>query len=179
MSRSLLSIDPGIRVCGASHFQDGELRVSALVRSRCKEGNGAAEAAEMAHSIATWFVEHVGETRGLDELAVEWPRMYGGRALRGDANDLIALSGVDTGLAIIFSKARIVSYAPPEWNTLKRNDKVELDPLVNRIKGRLTEAELGRINLPAKSLEHNVWDSVGIGLHHLGRLERRRVFASE
>lgn len=171
--RIYLSVDPGIRGCGCAIFVDGELRAAAYVRNPDKTGAGPGECQAMAQAIRDWFVACSNYV--LNILVLEWPQTYGGRAKRGDANDLFPLAGVDAALAANFPAANVTHYLPREWK-----GTVDPDVMIERIQGRLAPHELLRVELPsAKSLEHNVWDAVGIGLKYLGRLERQRKFSRE
>lgn len=171
----VLSVDPGIRACGCAIFRDGVLIFAAFVKNRVDAGNGPRESEQMAQAIVIWFVERVGSVNGLDDLVLEYPQTYSGRAKRGDANDLFPLAAVDGALAALFPKAQLTSFLPFAW---KQN--IDADVMIERIKGRLTPEEKARVALPtAASLHHNVWDGVGVGLAHLGRLERKRAFAAE
>jgi hypothetical protein len=58
-----------------------------------------------------------------------------------------------------------VFYEPSAWK-----GSVPKDVMIERIKRRLSPEEHARVDLPrAKSLHHNIWDAVGIGLYHLKR----------
>lgn len=166
---ALLAVDPGIRGCGVAVFRDGLLVQAAYVRSPAREGNRAAECAEAARAVGQWRRE-----QRMDEVAVEWPRVYATQIRRGetkeDPNDLLALAGVDAALALVFAPAPVTSYCPSEW-------KGQMKKSVCHARGwsRLVEAER-RVPLEGPpSLHHNVRDAVCLGLHHLGRLEPRRV----
>ena len=60
---------------------------------------------------------------------------------------------------------RVFKYKPHEWKGTVEKKVMEL-----RIQKHLTTEELKIVELPAKSLAHNVWDAAGIGLKHLKRL---------
>lgn len=90
-----------------------------------------------------------------------------------DPNSLLALCGVDAALAVAFNVDNVFSYLPSEWK-----GQMTKAACHHRIQSRLSDAEL-RVWFEAEarhgSLVHNVWDAVGIGLHHRGRLKPRRV----
>lgn len=175
--RWVLAVDPGIRGCGVALFRAGLLAEAAYVKNSYKSGNRATEAASMAKDVVDWLGDTIDE---LDELAVEWPQIYvsqlraGKGKKKADPNDLLALCGIDAALAALF-KVSTKSYQPHEWK-----GGVDKDPHHLRIEGRLQPSELrvaSEAREDAGSLEHNVMDAIGIGLFHLGRLERRRVIA--
>lgn len=178
MGSVLLAVDPGIRGCGCAVFRDGHLVDARYVVNPVRRGNDAAAAA----SMASWVF---GELRRYkpDKLALEWPVVYYERIKRGeekrDPNDLLALTGVDTGIAVLFSPATAYTYRPAEWK-----GQLKKDAMLFRIQGRLGDgtlerniAEDGASNAEGgeKTRGHNVWDAVGIGLYHLGRLDRVRI----
>lgn len=177
-----LSIDPGIRDCGVSYFDvDGELRAADLIVNSIKSGNDYAAIRSMALAVQKWWG---GGTPG--EIACEYPRIYtvgkqivrggDGRAHATDPNDLLPLVGVGAAIGALFPDVKIVRYYPDEWKG--QLPKIAMNM---RAMGRLSPAERARVDAadpdPAKpkAKGHNVWDAVGIGLHHLGRLSRERV----
>jgi hypothetical protein len=112
--------------------------------------------------------------RDVDQLALEFPTTYSGRSSEGNTNALFPLAAIDGALAALFPYAELMHYLPSQWKS-----NVDADVMIERIKGKLTAKEHTRTKLPAKSLQHNVWDGIGVGLKFLGRLDRQRVFARE
>lgn len=189
MSKALLAVDPGSRGCGCAIFEIppiserrdwAQLRAAAYVKNPAKTGAGPREVAQMARAIDEWvFSLGAREVDPLiltvEQLALEMPQTYGGRASKGDANDLLPLAGVICALAALYPNTEVFSYHPREWKS-----NIDADVMIERIKARLTPAETARVSLPtAKGLAHNVWDGVGIGLHAIGRLKPRKVYATE
>jgi hypothetical protein len=169
---SLLAVDPGIRGCGAAVFTDGKLVAAAYVKNPLRTGNRAREAATMAEAVRDWAL-----ARDVDEIAVEWMKVYWGDEGGKDPNDLLALCGIGAAVAAL-TGAETTSYLGSEWKrTLKK------EPCHARIRLRLDPREKGVAEAAVRaagSLGHNVMDAVGIGLHHLRRLGivgpgRRRV----
>lgn len=93
-------------------------------------------------------------------LAIEKPQVYVQSKLKGDPNDLIDLAIAVGKISTRFSE--VVMYRPAQWK-----GQVPKDIMTERIKLKLSNRELDLVDLPAKSLQHNVWDAIGIGLHHL------------
>lgn len=175
MQNALLAVDPGIRGSGAALFVGGRLAWADYVKNPARKGNRADAAGSMALAVVEWARARVAT---LDDLAAEWMQIYAGQiragASKGDPNDLLALTGVVSGVAAVVG-VTATAYLPREWKG--QLDKAAMHA---RIRGRLSEAELCNADCAcrrAKSLAHNVMDAIGIGLFHLGRLERRRVFA--
>lgn len=171
-SEIVLAVDPGIRGCGCAVFIGGVLDRAEYVTNTSASGNGVEEWVSMARAILFWKYETT-TAACIDTLVLEVPQTYGGRAASGDANDLIPLAGINGVLAgslYEFSK-RIVDYKPHEWK-----GSIDADAMIERIRGRLRDHEPEHVVLPnAESLQHNVWDAIGIGLKYHGRLERKRA----
>lgn len=116
------------------------------------------------------------------KIIVEWPRTYGGRASRGDANDLFALAGIGAALTVINPWAIIESFCPSEWKGSVKKPKSTKQPYMVelRVRDRLAPGELARVEWP-RNIQHtwDVTDAIGIGLKFHGRYELRRVHAAE
>jgi len=150
----LKSVDPGLRTCGVALWRDGVLTRADLVLGSPK-----------ALGFDAWYpmALAVGKHRS-DELAIELPQVYTRGLSKGDPNDLIQLA-VIVGM-IADSHPMVSIYLPRQWK-----GQTPKDVMTRRIKGKLTDEELACIVLPTqRSLQHNVWDAIGIGLHHLERL---------
>jgi hypothetical protein len=166
----LVSIDPGLPACGVAVYDEaGALMRAALVRNVAEsEADLPRRWQKMALSVTEW----IGKRPLATELVVEMPQIYKTAQQEGDQNDLVALAGVTSALCtlVFASTARIVY--PRQWK-----GTLEKAAMVERIKGRLSPEEHSRVHLPtAASLQHNVWDGIGIGLHAFGRLDPKRVF---
>lgn len=173
----LVSVDPGSRACGVAAFEDGFLVKASLVRTTAdvSHESRAAEAAEMARALFAWSVAAVGRDF---EVAVEWPRVYATKIRQGltkeDPNDLLILAGVTSAFASACgSGTKVASYAPSDWK-----GQMPKEVCRGRISARLTAAEEFFLATAASEvherLSHNIWDAVGVGLHHLRRLKPRR-----
>lgn len=168
--RCVAAVDPGIRGCGVAIFDYASGLVAVdYVRSPLKSGCDARAAAEVARAV-------IKRADYVDEFAVEWPRVYASQIRAGrskaDPNDLLALCGIGGALAALF-KGTVTCYAPTEWKPPGMKKEVSHA----RIHSRLTASELNIVeqcSAPA-SLMHNVWDAIGIGLHHVGRMRQRRT----
>lgn len=137
----LVSIDPGKHKCGMAWWEDTELVTAGLVES--------------PPLLIPEKTNH---------LVIEVPQIYARSKSKGDPNDLIDLA-VMVGRIISICDISYTLYRPREWK-----GQVPKDVMVSRIKGKLSKKELERITLPAKTLQHNVFDAIGIGLKYLNRL---------
>lgn len=189
---NLLAVDPGQRGCGVAIFSDEESKRPCRCRSNlacdCPDhptlvraayvlnyvdsGNGAESWAGMARAVRAWLNRHTGCHR----LIIECPQVYPGPQQKGGTkgqNDLIALAAVAGTIVGELREIPSVSRVlPREWK-----GTLDADEMTKRVRGRLSPTELARCEPCPKSLEHNLLDAVGIGLHAVGRLEPRRVIA--
>lgn len=178
--RNMVAVDPGKHAVGVALFDRFSLELAAAAfvkRDSVDQSLGpAAIAAATARSLAEWCAG-----KDVGEGAVEWPQVYAGMIRRGemdkDPNNLLPLAGVDAAFAALFGGIRVTSYLPSEWK-----GQLTKDACHRRIETRLSPTELAILRAAAAAagseLGHNVWDAVGIGLHHNGRLARRRVIAT-
>lgn len=197
----LLAIDPASHGCGCALFRDGRLVAAEYVRG-AKSGSGPRECAQAAYAVSTWLdVLYRRDTFGLRAndfepaiLVMEFPQVYsrGANKTKGDPNTcVLPLVAVDAALATVFSKAEVHVYQPHAWKQgtskpeHKDIGKVEY-VIIPRVKVRLLPEELAVTSWPGpedSKADHersfDVADAIGVGLHHLGRFERHRVYARE
>lgn len=107
------------------------------------------------------------------DVVAEMPQVYTWGKGKGDPNDLLPLAAIVGGLVSCVRWQTITTYKPRQWK-----GTIDGDTLVARIATRgvgalLTEQEFAAADPVCKTLAHNMWDAVGIGLHCLGRLTRR------
>lgn len=163
---ALLAIDPGVRGCGCAWFQDGVLRRAEYVRGS-KDGARADAWSSMASAVWDWAgTQALVWSEPLTSFACELPQAYHGREKqKGDQQDLIELAAT---VGAVCSRLRGVAqriYLPAEWK-----GQTPKEICHDRARKRLSPAELSAVVLPAKSLAHNVFDAVALGLVHLGRM---------
>lgn len=98
-------------------------------------------------------------------FVIEAPKIYPERLQKGDPQDIIDLAKVVGAFHFAYDNCpgtnRVHDVQPYVW-------KGSIDKKVTerRVKKRLTERELECVELPsADSLDHNVWDAIGIGLY--------------
>lgn len=149
----MIAIDPGVHMCGeAGFYPDGALAFARLTPV-------------------------VQVCRGLIKTAlvhIEFPRIYLASKQKGDQNDLMQLARTIGNLEerARAAGATVKLIYPRDWK-----GTIDPDAMIERIKSRLTPAEHVNVTLPtAASLQHNVYDAIGIGLHALGRLAPRKVY---
>jgi hypothetical protein len=149
-----IGIDPGVRASGVAIIARGE-----LVRAWWQRD----EAQTVAYVLRGMLRKELDDVR----VAIEMPRTYGGRARGGaDANDLIRLahtvgylhSYLENPPDEVSSAFEVTLCMPDEW----RGGSVPSDVMWERCKRSFSASELARVELPAKSYQHNVTDAVGI-----------------
>lgn len=162
----IISIDPGINGCGMACFVGGGLAKAHYVKTIAEDKHApiAVRAFAMAKAVFPTSI-----SPGDDTLVLEYPQIYRGRRAN-NPNDLLTLALVDGMIAGLFGKTP-VCYLPHAWK-----GSVNPDVCVERVKVSLSASETPRVVPCAKSLQHNVWDAIGIGLFHLGRFNLRRVY---
>lgn len=176
----LVAIDPSINSCGVAIFKAGALwRVNTIECAKTKDI--ADRCYRMSQNVVRWIGECKVRPR---TIAIEWPQVYAVGKSKGDNNKLLGLSGVAIGVATLLGGVlastgdeclQVVSYKPAEWagqlpKTKTKNPSAS--PRARRIHTRLTEEEaLEWVD------DHDAIDAVGIGLHALGRMSPRRVYA--
>ena len=169
----LVSIDPGLRGCGCAAWKDGLLHRAAYVsgQNTLEEKNLSRLVENTTRWVARWILDARAGAFQIDalELVIEYPQTYGGRAAKGDANDLIGITLVAGAiLGLVQAPTRLVR--PAEWKGQVPKQTIHgTNPIELRARGKLSPAELERMDLLHKRLQHNVWDAVGIGLATLGR----------
>ena len=160
--KRVVAVDPGLRGCGVSVFDDGVLMRAQYMTNPEKTGDGMEAILAMA-----LMCYHEAE-----EVVVEFPHVYAGSKSKGDPHDLLVLAAIDGAIGAYASRdgAKVRRIFPSEWK-----GQLDKDACWRRVEGRLTEPEKRAISWPCESLRHNVADSVGIGLFAVGRFERKMV----
>lgn len=155
----LLSIDPGVRNAGVALWSAGPAGSFYLLESATLIEASGDRWLSLAHDIADWASNYA-----LDQVIVEKPQVYVQAKLKGDPNDLVTLALAVGAIAMALVNTQtgfdLRCVYPREWKG--QTPKVIS---VERSKMALTSTEHMRVRLPKqKSLHHNVWDAVGIGL---------------
>lgn len=177
----MLSIDPGIRGVGAALWDGRALVRAEYVKNPFVIGNGPRESAAVAYAVHAWAMRN--KVVGVTKIVLEYPQIYqreGGKT-KGDPNHLLCLAAIDGAIAAVFTHADIEYFRPADWkgNTCKPENDEEY-VITGRVKGRLDALECESVVWPtSKKLTYDVADAIGVGLHSLGRFERKRVYARE
>ena len=166
----LVAVDPGLRGCGVALFKGGTLLRAAYVKNNA-EGRGYNAHVGAANAVRLWLYP----TPMIDELVIEFPRVYPGSAQqKGDLNDLLDVAGVGAAIsaAVRLSEmpvgSRVEHVFPSDWK-----GNVPKETMTERIRRSLTDEERRAIEKCPASLMHNTLDACGIGLYKLGRLNKK------
>lgn len=188
--KQIVAVDPGLTACGVALFNEhgylthAELAVNEVGTNADLPARWEGAALAVAETIARCSSDAFPLVAAGRLLVVEMPKVYPAARQKGDQNDLMNLAGAVASLFALVHHANRRLLYPRDWKgTLDPDEMIERiagksNPDGQRVGGRLFPLEHLAVRLPsAKSLQHNVWDAVGIGLHVVGRLEDRKVIA--
>ena len=190
-----VGVDPGLRTSGAAVALGAALRAAAYVPVPAASVGGDARVnacAAMVEALVAWIAPAVlGVAAALPPgtpyevvVVLEWPKVLLSGHQRAekegaDPNDLLPLSGVDVGVAVLLQRmllrgtclrVTLADKLPADWK-----GQVPKDVMCARVLSRLTPEERARLQLrPRGGHSKDELDAVGVLLHHLGRLEPRR-----
>lgn len=162
----IIAVDPGLRVCGVSIFNEKRL-IRAFLAHGAEKGNGPKAWAEMALGVMSQVVLSTAFKNPGVALVLEGQKVYQGGKQKGDPADLLELAGVCGYLASYFPV--VVRVFPHEWKGQMTKATTE-----GRVYDRLDETERGAIEVHGAKT-HNVLDAIGLGLFYCGRFEPKRV----
>lgn len=154
------SIDPGLNHCGVAQWDGDTLVHAKLVKTQARKGMSLSERAFwMAAAVKRYLnCPHAEPVPPVQMLLIELPRTYGGKAKKGDANkNIIPLSLVIGALLPLAPRVDLVW--PSDWK-----GTVEPDAFIRRESAKVPAETVSKIDFPCKSLEHNVWDAVLLGI---------------
>lgn len=162
----ILAVDPGIRGCGVALFDDKRLYRAEYVKNPANKGDDLQAVREMAFAISSEF--HIAE---LNEIVVEQPCIYAHEKFDKNPNNLLPLRAIGGALSVRYAYSKVTQYLPPEW----KNNMPKGAGFEKRVMDRLTSSERDSIQQYPRSIMHNVYDAIGLGLFHLGRFKPTRV----
>lgn len=168
----LITVDPGTDCCGVALWRNSSaLQAAALVRAR-EYQPGAQGRQVMAHAFAAWITSKA-PAASIDRIVIEFPQTYGGRAARGDANDLIALGATIGALEqvarVVLGITNVDNVTPAQWKggipKPKRARDFDEYVITQRVREHLQPDEWAHVEWPKSvRLSWDVADAVGIGL---------------
>lgn len=162
-----ISIDPGLRHTAVAIWEGTRLVRAGLVKNQVDASIRDAPAwAAMGDAVWEWiFREYAFK---VCQVVVEIPQVY--QHARGvNPDDLLQLAGVDGAILGRLHGAEVISYRPAAWKGQTPKEITQA-----RTEAVLAPGERKAMEMPAKSLQHNVWDAVAIGLAHLRLTGRAR-----
>jgi len=171
MTKRILSIDPGVKHAGVAYWMEHSgLYYLELAYLATLAGTPtlARSVSEMPQACELGHVQPSASFARCDHVVVELPQVYSRDKSKGDPNDLIKVAAVAGAISKgVFAEARSF-VLPAEWKGAAPKLVTEA-----RCRNYLTDSELEKIILPTKSLQHNVWDAIGIGLWYLKKNKLR------
>lgn len=163
----IVAIDPGFRDCGVAVFGHDVLVHCDHVKSDATGLVEAVQFSETARSVVD-FVASCG-VGNIFDLVIEYPQQYArSPAPRESVQRLVGVIG---SLVSQFHQktgglgVKVTTYKPREWK-----GQVPKEVMQNRILKRLSDQEFDRIPKMSRTRVSHVYDAIGIGLHHMGRL---------
>jgi hypothetical protein len=159
----ILCIDPGLRGCGAALFADTQLQWAVYVKNPVIEGRGYATHAALGDAVRRAYAERQPLPPFL--TIIEHPVVYPGMP-QTDLNDLLDVVAVGAAVACQFKG--VSSVTPSQWK-----GQVKKSVMLERIRDKLTPAELRACAFTNKSDNEDLIDAVGIGLWHHKRLNQK------
>lgn len=161
-------VDPGLRGCGVAVLVGGVVERAAYVHNPVLSGEGFSAYMAMGRAVGDYLYGSK-----FDKLVIEHPRVYPGSAQqKGDLNDLLSVVAVGAAIAVAcfdFYK-EVETVYPSDWK-----GTAPKEVMTDRIRRALTSEESSAIEPCAASLKHNVYDSIGIGLWKLKRINQRVI----
>jgi hypothetical protein len=177
----LFALDPGLTRSGVALFQDGRLIRAGVIDSKVK-GEVAVRCDYISQRAMGILEELTYSDLEGSEFAGEWPQIYRGEknVKNADPNDMLPLCGIVMAVGSVMRAVygtELTTYLPKQWTGSVSKDETvkgaKTSPRALKIKRRLDAAEL-KVWKGVKY--HDTIDAIGIGLHHLGRMKRIRVF---
>jgi hypothetical protein len=172
--KKIVSVDPGKLGCGVAIWSEfGSYGIQVLWAGYVKnpEANELGiERVELWRAMGNAVRAVVYPFANPASLVLEIPQVYDGPRPE-DPNDLIDLGGVQGAIACACNW-------PVEWSPVPREWKGQLPKEVSqkRVDKKLAPEEKERISWPIKTLRHNVYDALHLGIVYLER-EGLREFA--
>lgn len=161
-----LAVDPGLRVCGVSLFEGKYLYKAWLAKNPLRKGRGPDAWNRMAEEVCRSWIRRAPKHCGqLHSLVVEVPQVYWRSGRGGNAADLIELAGVVGATTATIPVLNRAHYLPRAWK-----GQVPKEIHNRRVLKKLSDDELPAMEKTSTSLQHNVVDSIGLGLFYLGRM---------
>lgn len=155
-----LAVDPDLRTCGLA-LGDSSGR---LVKLGAPPNRAEGDRAQVWLGVASTVADFLGGAT-LARLVLEYPRTYGGRASRGDTNDLIALAAV-VGCLTATIKAETVSVVTPTEYKGQLPKKIAHE----RARARLSASELALVPRLSKAASEDMWDAIYLFLWDVRRI---------
>lgn len=164
VQETLLAIDPGVTMSGWAVFLGQKLVEAGLARA--KRDMEIPERVQAMLAALVLVRQATTPRNFFDTVVVEYPMVYPGRNAVGDPNDIVAVSYAAGAIAhaVASKDTRVIATLPRNWKgTIPKNihhqrlqaDHPKAIPVVKRS--------------GPSSMQHHVWDAVGLGFWQLER----------
>lgn len=164
-----VSLDPGLECCGWALWCGNVLFHAGVSRRKKNTEVPANTWRKHAWKIYADIMDRGPEWFGTtDFLVSECPQVY--KFSKANPAGLIQVAAVMGAVSGVLEVENTYTYLPREWQGGKTKNKTETRPV---IEGELSAQEkkiISKLKLK-KGVAHNLWDAVGIGLWHCGRLQ--------
>lgn len=173
----ILALDPGLCDIGLASVEQGRLTGAWWVRThrqpaRCKRCAQACDHATRPLAIGRTVAEALltaGPIGRFDLVVAEWPKVYLGRKVAANPDDLLAMAGVVGAVNAAAALDGVATWhvLPEEWKGRERKDIFQ-----TWILACLRDEELALIprGAIAKRYASDAVDAVGLGMWAAGRL---------
>lgn len=163
----LISVDPGVYKMAVASWKDGVLKHAKNVPLKIPRTSPAVVLSNWGRVGRSWYstLGLAGPDLVVGEFPVVYPRGRG-KTDSVDPNDIVLLAACAAAFYAGFDDLYL--YYPSQWKA-----QVPKDICRQRIEAELTRTELAGIEKGGPT--HDIYDAIGIGLFHLGRLGRGMV----
>ena len=151
---AVLSVDPGLWKSGCAVWAEDGTLLSAWTEKHAVGDGGPVTWRAMAQAIQR-------KTPSVKVVVCQVMQMDS--RSKGKEKALLQLSGVVGAVAVAYSEAEVLAFAPREWK-----GSVPKHVCHKRLQERLTDSEMGRLS--DKCLTHDAWDAIGIGAYYFRTL---------
>jgi hypothetical protein len=167
----IASIDPGISGSGLAIFDQDKLVFARYIPNT---QNKTIPLHLRVRTMGMLLVDQI-QRYPHNTIVTECPQIYPNKTAKGSdpTHDLIPLAQIGAIVAGKLSNCCWEQVYPKEWK-----GQVDKLPMNKRVLARLDEEEREKIDwATTASLDHNILDAIGIGLHYLNRLGKVRAIA--
>lgn len=165
ISETIIAIDPGLNQSGLALFKRGKLQFACL--TPLVNGKNPIRAVPYIREELRKYAPRSDRI-----VIIEKPRVYQTGLQKGDQRDIVNLALAVGAIGQLLRPKwldSLIFVEPHEWK-----GQVPKEIMQKRIDKTLTAEELSKIVWPSKSLRHNVYDAIGLGLWGISKAPKTR-----